>query len=59
MITALMPLLVAVGAWFFLRERLRLQAWLGFSLAVGGALWLSFAAQVSEVAPNPLLGNFL
>jgi drug/metabolite transporter (DMT)-like permease len=59
MITALLPLLVALGAWFFLRERLRLQAWLGFALAVIGALWLSFAAQVSDIAPNPLLGNFL
>ncbi|UTW10388.1 DMT family transporter [Marinobacterium rhizophilum] len=59
MITALLPLLVAVGAWFFLRERLRLQAWLGFALAVAGALWLSFTAPVSQIAPNPLLGNFL
>jgi len=59
MITALLPLLVAVGAWFCLRERLQKQAWGGFGLAVVGAIWLSFAADESAMAPNPLLGNFL
>ncbi|GGO78543.1 hypothetical protein GCM10011348_10700 [Marinobacterium nitratireducens] len=59
MITALLPLLVAVGAWFWLRERLHRQAWAGFALAVAGAVWLSLAAEESAAAPNPLLGNFL
>ncbi|NVK42075.1 MAG: DMT family transporter [Oceanospirillaceae bacterium] len=59
MITALLPLLVAVGAWFCLRERLQKQAWGGFGLAVVGAIWLSLAAEESAMAPNPLLGNFL
>ncbi|MFC6670133.1 DMT family transporter [Marinobacterium aestuariivivens] len=59
MITALLPLLVAIGAWFWLRERLHRQAWAGFALAVVGAVWLSLAAEETAAAPNPLLGNFL
>ena len=34
MITALLPLLVAVGAFTFLRERVALSTWAGFLLAV-------------------------
>ncbi len=59
MITALLPLLVALGAGWFLRERLHLQAWLGFGLAVLGAVWLSLSGEGSGSAPNPQLGNFL
>jgi len=59
MITALLPLLVAIGAWFCLRERLQKQAWAGFALAVIGAVWLSLAAEETAAAPAPLLGNAL
>lgn len=59
MITALLPLLVAVAARYCLRERLQRQAWAGFALAVAGAVWLSLAAEGSSEAPNPLLGNTL
>ncbi|MDX5371185.1 MAG: DMT family transporter [Pseudomonadaceae bacterium] len=58
MITALLPLLVAVGASFFLRERVAPATWLGFLLAVLGALWLSLAGEANASAPAPLLGNF-
>ena len=59
MITSLAPLLVGIGAFYFLRERLSRQAWFGFSLAVVGAIWLSLAGSQTDHAPNPLLGNFL
>lgn len=59
MITALAPLLVGVGAFYFLKERLSLMVWLGFTLAVVGVVWLTLAGEAAEYAPNPLLGNFL
>ncbi|MBF8163315.1 DMT family transporter [Ectopseudomonas hydrolytica] len=58
MITALLPLLVALGAYLFLHERLTRTTLAGFVLALGGALWLSLAGSADEHAPNPLLGNF-
>lgn len=58
MITALLPLLVAIGAFVFLRERITRTTWLGFLLAVVGALWLSLASEADAHAPAPLLGNF-
>ena len=58
MITALMPLLVAVGAYLFLRERINRMSLAGFLIAVAGAVWLSLAGAADEHAPNPLLGNF-
>ncbi len=59
MITALAPLLVAIGAFYVLKERLHREAWLGFGVAVAGAIWLSLASNETDHAPNPLLGNFL
>ncbi|WEJ73618.1 DMT family transporter [Pseudomonas sp. PSE14] len=58
MITALLPLLVAVGAFFLLHEKIARNTWLGFALAVLGALWLTLASEANGHAPNPLLGNF-
>jgi drug/metabolite transporter (DMT)-like permease len=59
MVTSMMPLLVAIGAWLFLKEKLSLRTCIGFTIAVLGALWLSFASKASIHGPNPLLGNFL
>ncbi|HCP54162.1 MAG: EamA family transporter [Pseudomonadaceae bacterium] len=58
MITALLPLLVAVGAYAFLRERITRTTLAGFIVAVVGAVWLSLAGSANEHASNPLLGNF-
>ena len=58
MITAMMPLLVAILAWFFLRERISRLTLAGFVLAIVGAVWLSLASSSDAYAPNPLLGNF-
>ncbi|MDG9922822.1 MULTISPECIES: DMT family transporter [unclassified Pseudomonas] len=58
MITALLPLLVAMGAFLFLHERVARSTWAGFLLAVVGAIWLSLASEADSHAPAPLLGNF-
>lgn len=57
MITAMLPLLVAILAWVFLGERVSRQTLVGFSLAIAGACWLSLSSETTEMAPNPLLGN--
>ena len=59
LITALLPLLVGVGAFFTLKERLPGKAWTGFCLAVGGVGLLTASGKNSEAAPNALLGNSL
>lgn len=59
MITAMLPLLVAVGAHFILKERVSARTWAGFGLAVCGAVLLSLLSTATENAPNPTLGNFL
>ncbi|MCO6055638.1 DMT family transporter [Pseudomonas sp. MOB-449] len=58
MITALLPLLVAVGAYALLHERITRSTMAGFLLAVVGAVWLSLASESDSHAPQPLLGNF-
>lgn len=58
MVTALLPLLVAVGAYIFLRERISRITLAGFLLALIGAVWLSLAGSADEHASNPMLGNF-
>ena len=59
MITAMLPLMVAVGAHFVIGEVLTARTMIGFGVAVLGACWLSVAGQPSVSAPNPALGNFL
>lgn len=59
MITALLPLMVSLGAWIFFKEKITPNMLFGFSLAIIGAIWLSFGGVSSEYAPNPLFGNFM
>ena len=58
MITAMLPLLVAILAWSILKETIRRQTLIGFIMAILGACWLSVASEITAEAPNPLLGNF-
>ncbi|HWR02881.1 MAG TPA: DMT family transporter [Humidesulfovibrio sp.] len=58
MIVAMLPLLVAVGAHFILKEKVSLRTWGGFLVAVIGAALLSCLSTATESAPNPALGNF-
>lgn len=59
MITSMLPLMVALGAFIWLGEQVRRQTLAGFALAIAGAVWLSLAAEADPSAPNPLWGNFL
>ncbi len=59
MVTAMLPLMVAVAAYFFLSERNSLRQWIGFIVAVCGVIWMTVTGENSLQAPNALLGNFL
>jgi len=59
MISAMMPLMVAVGARLVLKETLSSRTLVGFGVAILGACWLSLAGEPSAEAPYPLLGNVL
>ncbi|MFO7727852.1 MAG: DMT family transporter [Desulfonatronovibrio sp.] len=59
MVSAMMPLMVAVSAFFILREKIMLKTLTGFFLAVAGGIWISVFSESTEGAPNPMLGNFL
>jgi len=58
MITAMLPLMVAITAGLYLKERITVKTVLGFLLAIIGACVLSLAARSNHAAPNPALGNF-
>ncbi|RRJ84615.1 DMT family transporter [Aestuariirhabdus litorea] len=59
MISATLPLLVALGAYLFLKEKITPLSLTGFVIAVSGSVWLSLSSPSNEQAPNPMLGNFL
>ncbi|WP_428558815.1 MAG: DMT family transporter [Solidesulfovibrio sp. DCME] len=59
MVTALLPLLTAVAAAFFLKEKLEAASVAGLTLAVAGVVVMSASGQASDAAPRPVLGNFL
>lgn len=59
MISALVPLLVAAGAFAFLREALSKRMLAGLCLSLCGVIWLSLAGAADASAPNPALGNLL
>ncbi|MFQ3232022.1 DMT family transporter [Reinekea sp.] len=59
MVTAMLPLMVAVAAFFFLKERTSIRQWIGFGIAVSGVVWMTVTGDDSEQAPNAALGNFL
>ncbi len=59
MISATLPLIMAVVAWIFLKEHISRRMVAGFFVAILGVCWLSISAKSSENAPNPVLGNFL
>lgn len=59
MICSLLPLLVAVPSYYFLKEKIGISMIIGFLLAIGGSVWLSLAGASTLSGPNPILGNFL
>lgn len=58
-ISAIVPLLVAAGAWMFLREHLSLRSCIAIAISLIGVAMLSVGGQTQVAAPNPVLGNML
>lgn len=58
-ISAIVPLLVAAGAWLFLKEHIGPRTLVGICLSVAGVAALSMGATADASASNPLLGNSL
>lgn len=58
-ISAIVPLLVAGGAWAFLRERLTWRGGVAIVLSLGGVAALTLGAAARQSASNPPLGNCL
>lgn len=59
MITAMLPVMVAVCAAWLLRENVGRHTWIGSLTAVAGVCWLTLESVPTSDAPNPVLGNFL
>jgi drug/metabolite transporter (DMT)-like permease len=58
-ISATAPLLVAAGAWVFLKERLSWQSAVGIGVSIVGVAILSLSSVSQEAASAPALGNLL
>ena len=58
-ISALVPLFVAVGAWAFLKEHLHRHVVLGLLITIAGVSGLTLLEGPGGKAENPLLGNGL
>jgi len=58
-ISAIVPLLVAAGAWAFLHEHISARTIAGIALSIAGVVGLSLGAHAGAHAPNPVLGNAL
>lgn len=58
-VSATAPLIVAVGAWIFLRERLRWQQVSAIIVSMAMVTVLALAGTVQSSAPAPWLGNLL
>lgn len=59
MVSALVPLLVAVGAWIFLKESLGLRPIVAIAVSLFGVAVLSLSPTTQASAPNPVLGATL
>jgi drug/metabolite transporter (DMT)-like permease len=58
MITAMLPILVAMAAAWCLKERIGPYTWIGSLIAVAGVCWLTLESVPTSNAPHPALGNF-
>jgi len=58
-ISAIVPLLVAAGAWLFLGEHLSVRSGVAIAISLLGVALLSIGGQAQAAAPNPILGNVL
>ena len=56
-ISASVPILVALGAWLFLSERMNAKIILGLLVSVVGVVILTLAGRPEQTGDNPILGN--
>lgn len=59
LISASLPLMVAVGAGIFFKEKTTLAGWTGLALSIVGVAALTMSGAPTENASNPALGNIL
>ena len=59
MIAAMLPLMTVAAARVFLKESITFRGILGIVAALVGVMALSLSGEVTESAPDPVLGNFL
>lgn len=58
-VSSLEPVLLVIAARIILKEKFVRIIYLGLFISILGSVLLSLTSDVSELAPNPLLGNFL
>mgnify|MGYP001299395571 CR=1 FL=1 len=58
-IVSCLPIIVALMAFFMLKEYISKAIVIGFTLCIGGSILLTLLSPSTDQAPNPLLGNFL
>ncbi len=58
-VSSLEPVFLVIAARIILKERFVKIVYLGLFISIIGSVLLSLSSDVSELAPNPLLGNFL
>ena len=59
MVSAVVPILTAFGAWLFLKEEVEPRMTVGILLAVGGIVLVTLADRGGTGADRPVLGNTL
>ncbi len=57
-IAAVLPLMVATGAWLMLKESLSFRTLTGLVISIAGVIFLTFLGNGGD-AENPVLGNFI
>jgi len=58
-VSAVMPLIVALAAWVVLRERTTVRIVVAILVSLAGVVVLSVSGAAQTSAPNPVLGNLL
>ena len=58
-VSSLEPVLLVIAARIILKEKFVKIIYLGLFISILGSVLLSLSSDVNELAPNPLLGNFL
>lgn len=58
-ISASVPILVTIGAWFYFSEKINIKTILGILLSILGVVILTISKQTISEATNPIFGNLL